>query len=317
MISQKVHLPVVCNIPGTSIEWVADTDKTRLEQVSCVYGTRPIHLGKDVSILPDADICLLATPVNVRSTYLQQLGGCGIAVLCEKPFALETGEHQGYLAIPGSENFYCGYMRRTYRSFNFIRDAIENNWFGRVEKIEYSEGGRMTSGYAGSSTLGRSFREGGGVLRDLGCHGIDIILYLTGSDHFDLQQSAIAWDCETDRQVRARFSLYTGDNHSIQIEYSLSWLNPVSNNVIFYFENATLRCGIGPESAVEIQDGKGDWLAIEPQKQWATTFYQAFYLEWRDVLDDVMGNGKSIMRAKDGLMTTKLIDAIYEHGKCA
>jgi predicted dehydrogenase len=160
---------------------------------------------------------------------------------------------------------------------------------------------------------------GGGVLRDLGCHGIDIIGFITGATGFAVQESRIAWDGQTDRQVSARFSITgTGANANGEcpVEFTVSWLSRQANTIELHFENASVRCGIKPDAKIHIASDRTfkDLIEVNFSEAGARSPYQSYFLEWDAVLRALRDNGDSDFNAAGGLWTTSLVEALYEEG---
>jgi len=318
-ITKLVHLPVLMNIGDVHVEWIADMNSQRARDLGRAFGVeRHIALNGDIQ-LPSCDIALLATPVYARRPYLEYFSAHGTAILAEKPFAVSSQEHQQFLEICGTNKIYCGYMRRTYATVRALRRIVREHWFGRMRSIRYSEGGRVSRTTAASKTLDMSYERGGGVLRDLGCHGLDAMLYITGASRFDLRSAAIEWDKDTDREVVSEFTL-SGINHSSDecpVDFSVSWLSEQSNRMVFEFDHAVLRAGIRPEAEPEIASSarQSTWTRVHPDIVGARSSYQAFFLEWQDVVSAFKSGRPGDLSAESALLTTRLVDEIYQMGK--
>ena len=320
-ITGLVHLPVLKNYGDVHIEWIADLDAQRVRALGRVYEIdRQIVLQRDSEIqLPHCDIALLATPVYARRPYLEYFSTRGTAILTEKPFAVSADEHQSFLRLCTNNLIHCGYMRRTYATVRALRRMVQESWFGQLRSIRYSEGGRVSRTASASKTLDMSYTKGGGVLRDLGCHGIDVIFYITGASRFSVQGSKIEWDKETDRQVVSEFALsgmdYIKKNECL-VEFSVSWLSEQSNHMIFEFDHANLRAGIRPESELEIASPlhKDMWARLSLDIIGARSSYQAFFLEWQDIVNNLSNGPTGELSAASSLLTTRIIDDMYRLG---
>jgi predicted dehydrogenase len=317
-ITRQVHLPVLKNYDGVRIGWIADRDAQRLRSLGGAFGVdRQIVLDRDI-LLPACDIALLATPVYARRPYLEYFGGLGGAVLTEKPFALSTDEHHDYLRLCANTRIHCGYVRRTYATVRALRRMVREQWFGKLRSVRYSEGGRVARTSGASPTLDMSFRSGGGVLRDLGCHGLDVILWITQAAGFQVRTSKIEWDNETDRQVKSEFVLSKIDQREDEcpVHYSVSWLSDQSNRMVFEFDHASVRAGIRPEDELEVASlpQKYGWTGLSVDVMGARSSYQAFFLEWKDLVVAYQQRQQGELAAASSLLTTRLVDEIYRVG---
>jgi predicted dehydrogenase len=318
-ITRLVHMPVLKNIAGATVAWVADLDVQRVRTLSRAFDVkRQIILDGEINF-PPCDIVLLATPVFARRPYIEYFGARGIAVLTEKPFAVSQHEHQQYLELCQNNQIHCGYMRRTYASVRTLRQMVQEGWFGKLREIRYSEGGRVTKSASSPKTLDMSYRMGGGVLMDLGCHGLDALLYITGANDFKVVSSNIEWDQDTDRQVVSEFILsgISGkENSESPVRFAVSWLTPQSHTIILEFDNVKVRAGITPERGLELQGTSkgGRWMSMSLDVYGALSSYQAFYLEWEEVLSSLRDGTEGEFAASSSLMTTRIVDAIYQWG---
>ena len=317
-ITRLVHLPVLKSYADVEIAWIADLDERRVRDLGRAFGVeRRIVLDGRLQV-PPCDIALLATPVFARRPYLEYFGDRGSAILTEKPFALSLEEHQHFLKICEKNPIHCGYMRRTYATVRALRRMVHEQWFGRLRSVRYSEGARVAKSAGASKTLDRSYRQGGGVLRDLGCHGLDVILWITGATHCQVQTSMIEWDNETDRQVVSDFILSESDHleGECPVQFSVSWLSEQSNRMIFDFDNASVRAGIRPDEGVEVASlqRKHGWTGLSVDIMGACSNYQAFYLEWQDMVEAYTTGQQGELSAASSLMTTHLVDEVYRAG---
>ena len=177
----------------------------------------------------------------------------------------------------------------------------------------------MSKTTAASKTLDMSYKKGGGVLRDLGCHGIDVMLYITGASQFSVQGSKIEWDQETDREVVSEFALagmdYIKKNECL-VKFSVSWLSEQDNHMIFEFDHASLRAGIRPEAELEIASPshKDMWTRLSLDIIGARSSYQAFFLEWQDIVCALRNGQTGELSAKSSFLTTRIVDDMYQLG---
>jgi predicted dehydrogenase len=169
-----------------------------------------------------------------------------------------------------------------------------------------------------SKILDMSYRKGGGVLTDLGCHGLDVILWITGAAHFQVLTSKIEWDHETDRQVVSELILSASDHLEAEcpVQFSISWLSEQTNQMVFEFDHASVRAGIRPDADLELASlrQKQAWTGLSLDIAGARSSYQAFYLEWQDVVDAYQNRRQGELSAASSLLTTRLVDEVYRVG---
>lgn len=316
-ITRSVHLPVLKNSPDARIAWVADLDGSAARNVASMFRVPHASIAMDSLSLPACDIALLAVPVHARRPYLQYFANARTALLTEKPFAIAAAEHESYIELFRGLSIACGYMRRSYANVRALRRMIRSRWFGELRSIQYREGGRTTRTEGGSATLDLSHRRGGGVLRDVGCHGIDVIGFITDARDHAVHDCRIEWDDETDRHVNARFSLagMTGQE-ACRVDYTVSWLMDQTNTIELHFDRAAVRTGIKPDAKLSIASCSdfSDAIAMELDEPGARTSYQAFFLQWQSVLGALRDENDSEYAAASSLWTTRLVEALYSKG---
>ncbi len=317
-IASSVHLPVLKNILNAKVCWIADIDATLASAVARAYGIQPISIDVANPSLPSCDVAMLAIPVHSRNTWMEYFADKKIPLLVEKPFAVTEEEHRDYLKLFADIPIACGYMRRTYVSIRSLHKIVLEGWFGEIKRIRYSEGNRTTKTGFSSSTLDLSYRKGGGVLRDLGCHGIDALIFITGADEFQVDTSMIKWDDETDRQVISQFNLGWPKGirrGSCPVDFTVSWISDQENRLVFDFEKAIISCGIGPDTKLLVRaPGIEEETGLSLDIRGARSSYQAFYLEWEEFLAAIEKGRSGKAEAATGLSTTQLVEAIYRVG---
>jgi predicted dehydrogenase len=317
-ITRLVHLPVLKSCADVDIEWIADLDEQRVRDLGRAFDVENQLVLDGRLQVPPCDVALLATPVSARRPYLEYLADRGSAILTEKPFALSREEHQMFLKICEKNRIHCGYMRRTYATVRALRRIVQEQWFGPLRGIRYSEGGRVSKTTGASRTLDMSYKQGGGVLRDLGCHGIDVLFYITGASRFLVKTAQIEWDNETDRQVMSEFSLSGIDRRADEcpVKFSVGWLSEQANHMVFEFEPVSLRVGIRPEAELEVSSLSNTdlWTRLTVDMHGARSTYQAFSLEWQDMLSAFRTGQPGELSAESALLTTALVDDLYRVG---
>jgi len=319
-IATGVHLPVLKAMRDLDVCWIADVNERAARDAATSFGVPAALPGAEPARLPPCDVVLLATPVHAREAYIREFAGRGTAIFSEKPFALSVAQHEAFLDLCGQLPVACGYMRRGYGSVRSLQTLVREQWFGPLAGIRYGEGGRVAKTGGGNATLDLSYKRGGGVLRDLGCHGLDAIQFITGTMAAIDVRSTIVWDEETDRDVRSRFTITIvdadGTSRECPVEFAVSWIAETDSAIRLDFQTTSVSCPIGPGDKLQVR-GKSaatTVLTLSGDTPQAVTSYQAFYLEWRDFIDSIRAGRASEYSALSSLQTTRLVDAIYSSG---
>jgi predicted dehydrogenase len=318
-ITRRSHLPVLINMPGSRIAWLYDQRAARAEALAGAYGIRALH-SLTPERLPPCDVVLLAIPVGARAPYLQHFAWRGTAVLCEKPFALSGAEHQRILSEFAPHAIACGFMRRCFKSTVLLRQIVRTNIFGPLLKISISEGNRSKGSGADSSYLDDPMLgTSRGVLTDLGSHSVDLALHISGAQSFDVLSSARVMDGDVDRKVTARVNLSCSSEGAppVQLDYAVSWLDRQENQVRLTFERTTVWSDLSVSATVKAGDPTHpeDALLFGSEMVGASTYNQAFFLEWKHFLDGVRTCSESLVSARSAALTSTLVEALLTWGR--
>ncbi len=314
-IVRRLHLPVLANIPDVRVTWICDSRAERARALGKTYGVRAVR-PLALSDLPQCDVALVAIPVEARRDYLLHFARGGTAVLCEKPFAMTAHTHRELVALFPPYALGCGFMRRFYRSTTLLRHIVTSDMLGAPRKIHVSEGNRskgsgVDSSFLDDPRLGASR----GVLMDLGSHSIDLALFVCGAERFEVTSSKKELDGAVDRKVTATAKLHRSTGASartMELDYGVSWVDRQTNQIRLHFEQAIVWSELGVAGSVFLGDPaspRKSVLLTSPLPG-ATTFNQAFYLEWRSFLDGVRTQRESLVSARSALLTTALSEQL-------
>lgn len=313
-IVRKVHLPVLQCLSETRVAWLHDASDTRARAVGGAYQV-PVVAARNADELPECDVLLLAVPAPVRASYLETFRRRGAAVFCEKPFAISAQEHRRHLEGFEPHRLGCGYMRRFYNSTATIERLLRQRMLGPLRRIRVAEGGRSRGSGSGQSFLDDPrFAAAGGVLLDLGTHTLDLALQFARASAFDIEACHVQMDGGVDRHAEANIKFPGG----IRLDFSVSWLSPQANRMVLDFDHVSLWMGLSPDARVYMGDPLRPVDAIELQGVGgATTFNQAFALEWRDFLAGLVSGRASRVSAHGALLTTALAEDLRRYSRTA
>jgi predicted dehydrogenase len=319
-IVRRAHLPVLSNIADVSIDWIYDQRDDKARGLGNAYGIGVVHPSSPDQ-LPHCDVALLAIPVDARRPYLEHFSRAGSAVLCEKPFALGGAEHADYVNLYSSHALGCGLMRRFYRSTQLLRRLVKSKEFGGLTSIEIGEGNRSKGSGAEASFLDDPrLRASRGVLMDLGSHSLDLALYVLGATGFEVAACAKQLDGAVDRHVAAQVRLSNSaspEDPPVQLNYVVSWLERQTNRISLAFERAVVWSELGPSATVYLGDPSqpADCISLMRTGGGASTFNQAFYLQWRSFLDGIKSRSESAVSGRSAMLTTLLAENLLAFGE--
>lgn len=303
-IATNIHVPTLMNLPDVRIAWIADAFVDRAKSLAEAIGAKAYR----PELMSETDLLLLAIPVPGRAEWLLRAADASAAVMVEKPFANDQQQHREFMACLPADRLAAGYQRRYYATSRFARQAVRLGWFGRLRKIEHREGGRVSSGgptnYEDAPTV-----EGGGVLKNLGCHGIDLAAYIVEAETATVVESRLEMDGLVDREFEATVTLH-GKAGDCILDTRVSYLDDQSNTISFVFENATLSCPVQPSMRFCIDESA----TFDVPLAGAATSAQAAYLMWDDFVRALRTHIAPTNAAQTALLTTRIIDDIISMG---
>ncbi len=319
-IASEVHIPVLRSMPSVSIAWIADRNAERAAIVANANRLRLANLAGGPTSLPAADIVLLAIPLPPRREYFDAFAASGTVVLAEKPLAASARVHRDLADRFEPWRLAVGYQRRTYATSRFLRRAVAEGVFGVPRRIRIGEGARTTRAgdYGGFQDEGVT--AGGGITLNLGCHSLDLALWMTSAEAYSIVDRNVTWDGETDRRAAAHIRLLRREadrEFECPLTWTVSWLDHQPNTVEIDFDGCTLRAPVAPSStlalaATSLQADSRMGFIHPTAGTGATSFDQAFYLEWEDVIQSAREKQPSSFAAKTSLLTAQLMDELLE-----
>lgn len=315
-IVSRIHLPALTACESVRIAYIADKNPEAAKSVARSYKLFPVPVTDDLDKLPQTDVALLALPVTARLPYYELFASRGTCVLAEKPLAAGSSDAERICGLYPDYALACGFQRRSYASVVLARSLVAGNWFGPLRSIAVSEGALTTKTgsdfrFYDDATLG-----GGGVLMDLGCHSLDMAMFISNASEAIPVEQRFVFDRGVDRQIEAHLTLRT-EHGSCELDYFVTWLRPAKNMVELRFENCTVELSCRPSGDLEIRgaDAGCDVASLTMKNAGATTVYQAFYLEWMAFLDGVRSHQASKFSARSCLPTIRAVEVLYREGK--
>jgi predicted dehydrogenase len=312
-IVENVHLPVLLNTGGVSLGWILDPDNFRAGQVARAYGTRAVSMPTDLTDLPTADIFLLAAPYGARKPYFEALKHRSAAIYVEKPFARSLDEHDSICSLFTSSKVADGYQRRSWGPTFHVRELVQSKVFGRLKTIRFEVGGPQTTGsrYAGNPLLG-----GGGILMEVGCHGIDLALFVLNAEGLSLLEGAMITEDGLDLHTRGLFEVNCAELGPILLQIVASSLKFTANSFILEFENASVAFSIFAWEGFAVTSSNGARFTLHTTREpLPLTGLQTFHSHWSHFIRAVKTGEQNHSNAGRSRLTAKALQQLYQLGR--
>ncbi|WP_434563683.1 Gfo/Idh/MocA family protein [Pseudomonas sp. R1-6] len=311
------HAPLISSLPGATFVGVVTRSAERRQQLATEHPRVQAFDSLEQLVAVGVDAVVVSTPLQARPAIVMEAIEHGVAVVSDKPFALDAGQAEAMVLAAERRNVPLSvYQNRRWDSdFLTVRKLLSSGALGQVIRFESS-----VERYSPTS-VGKA--SGGGFLRDLGSHLVDQALQLFGPvtrvyAELDYRQPGQAYDngffmslvhasgvvshlsgnC-LQSAARPRFRVsgsegcYTVEGLDGQEALALAGLSPATEGERWgteehrrwgWFEHGAERERVASE--------RGCWLA----------FYQRLQTA-------LQGDGPLPVAARDALATTRLLDA--------
>lgn len=272
-----------------NVQVVDDLEKLADQPIDAVYVTTPIpsHFPIAKTILQKRIASNLFVEKTLANNYEQSKELCEIA------------NHVGSITM-------VGYLRRFYVTFKKSKDLISEGSIGEL---------RSFKAHALSSDLLQARKDSqvsasrGGVLRDLGCHAIDLALWFFG----DLTISSARLKSNTPNGSEDIVSFKVENSEGLDGDFDISWCNENYRMPEVEFSVT------GSRGVLQVND---DMVKMKLNNGKTSTFYRhdlddtvpfwlglpEYYREDFDFVNAVMANG----RAEPDFMTASRVDSVID-----
>jgi 1,5-anhydro-D-fructose reductase (1,5-anhydro-D-mannitol-forming) len=177
-ITRKRVLPAILAEPRSRLGGIVTRDPAKAEP----YGV-PSWSDLDSALAEsDATVVYVATPVFLHAPQTIAALRSGRHVLCEKPMALNHADALAMQRASEDTRHTLGiaYYRRMYPKVDRARELIEAGVIGRPVFAEATSHDWFNPLGTSRAWLADPQQSGGGPLRDIGSHRIDLMNYLFG-----------------------------------------------------------------------------------------------------------------------------------------
>jgi predicted dehydrogenase len=177
-ISRKRVLPAILSEPRSKLSGIVTRDPAKAEP----YGVPSWPDLASGLAACDANAVYIATPVFLHAQQTIDALRAGRHVLCEKPMALDHAASQAMVAAAHEAGRTLGvaYYRRLYPKVERARKLIAAGAIGRPVFVEATSHDNFNPTGTSREWLSDPARSGGGPLRDVASHRIDLFNYLFG-----------------------------------------------------------------------------------------------------------------------------------------
>ena len=315
-VAKDLHLPVLVNIPDVRISWICDKVDQRARQLAKLFKIPAVF--SDIEQCSDVDIVLVAIPVGFRQKVMHHIFLRGWHAFCEKPFAVSLTDYGQYIAEARANNVQVGAgMVRRYGSATLMaKKIVHEGYFGPVVEVWANEGTRSKrTGQEAGWYMTDVKAIGGGVLMETGSHLVDQICTILDVNAFRLERCIQRKYEGLEFETKFAGAVSTEREGDIPCKFHVSVLEDLCNGIFIKFSNLVLKCGLFFQDPLELMTVQGTPIARFDIDGGAKTIAQAFFLEWKDFLDQCISGTPSIISADTTRQSIAIIEQCYKNAE--
>lgn len=309
-VARKRYLPAVARVPELEVTHLVDLEIDRARELASEFA-----VGRAVAdhreLAGEVDVVVVATPPATHRGIVVDSLEAGLHVLCEKPLAATTGDVEAMIeAHRGSGCLLSvGMIRRVGRSAGLLRELLGRRIVGPVHRVEIEEGG--TFGWP--LRTGHVFQSNqGGVLRDTGTHLLDLLLWITGAEEFELlEYEDDSWG-GPEANARVEMALVHPDGR-IPVGLEVSFTRELDNRIRIQGDEGALETATlgGWGVTLEASGLPGGEARVELPGESPRSRVDDFALQLERFVRAVREDGPPPVPAEEALPTVSFVERCY------
>ena len=293
-------------MPNSTIEVIRRRNLDAAKESAEYFGA-PYWCDRIEELLAsEIDAVYIATPPGLHYEQAMACLNAGKAVYLEKPFARNYTEAKQLTEAfeEAGVPLYIGHYRRALPRFLKIREMLKSNIIGDVTDIDFYLNRIFSQKEADNSWLYNPVLSGGGKYYDIAPHTVDIIQFLFGNIT-EVQGSArnLGVGCPLENVVEMTFVTEKGVNGKARF---CCVADEKSDRMHVTGTKGTMEFSVHGKTDVIVKDENGTILEqfdLPDPKAVEESMVQS-------VVEDLLGISKCESKAKDVLVTYKIIDEV-------
>jgi predicted dehydrogenase len=168
------HAPLIASAPGCELVAVQTTAPQRRAEVARELPGAAVVGDLEELLVAGVSAVAISTPADTHTALTEQALRLGLAVVCDKPFALDAAAARGTVELADGLGLALSpYQNRRWDSdFATVRRLVDEGALGEVTRFE--------SRFERFAPQAGPPAAGGGTLLDFGAHLVDQALVLLG-----------------------------------------------------------------------------------------------------------------------------------------
>jgi myo-inositol 2-dehydrogenase/D-chiro-inositol 1-dehydrogenase len=275
---------------------------------------------RDLLNIDEIDVVSLALPNDLHATATIDAASAGKHVICEKPFCLTLTEADSMIAACDSAGVQLMYAETLCFAPKYVRAKAlaDSGALGDIFLIKQSE--EHSGPHA--PWFWDVERSGGGVLMDMGCHGISFARWIVNNrpiTHVSATMGTFVHGDKTQGEDHSLCVLTFDDGAMAVIESSWAKGGGIDDRAEIYGTKGHTRADLMRGSALITYSETGYDYAVEKApitRGWSYTIFEeswnyGFPQEMKYFVDCVQKDEKSMLTGEDGRAALEAIYAAY------
>jgi predicted dehydrogenase len=315
-MAATTHIPTILATEGTAIAWITDIDGAKAKRTGKAFGIPHCPLPRNLEDLPHADVVLVTVPFGYREPIYEAFRKRHSALMVEKPFSRSLAHHQRLCGAFPDYKLGCMFMLRSGAPNLSMKSIINSGVFGCLRSIAFEMGnpGIVVGGRFSSDVRA----AGGGMLFEVGIHGVDSALFVSGAASVKVTKCEIVCDAGLDIHTNALAIITLPDRSEVPFRFKASYLTETTNRIEFFFDHAVVHYSIFAHDAVleARSTNTGDRIRLDLiGATYPTTKYTTFHSHWSNFLSGVRSANRNYTSAAECVPTTSFVEQVYSRSK--
>jgi predicted dehydrogenase len=317
----ELHAEAIAQVPGTKVLAVASPTPEHLKSFADRFDIPKRFTNyRDLLKCDEVQIVSLCLPNNLHCQATVDAARAGKHVICEKPLCMNLHEADQMIAACDKAGVKLMYAEELCFTPKYVRakQLVDEGALGKVYLIKQSE--RHFGPH--SEWFWDVERSGGGVLFDMGCHGIEFARWILGRPKVKsvlAQCGTYVHKAKTRGDDNAIIVLEFENDAVALIEESWARHGGMDDRAEVYGSQGVTYADLLHGSALETYSEVGYGYAVEKApttRGWTFTMYEelwnyGFPQEMQHFVDCVRNDTKPAVTGHDGKAVLEIILAAY------
>lgn len=304
-VAENTFIPALTMSRKGKLISLFSRDINRAKSLAEKFGAQSYHNDFDEFLKEDIDIVYVASENSRHYEQVIKSAKTGKHILCEKPIAMTSREADEMVRVCQEKNVFLSinYPHRFHPLVIKAKELIKDQKLGKLVSISlnFNIDSPPSSNFRFKKEL-----SGGGALRDLGTHMIDLLRFLGGEvkeidgiiDNLVYQSEVDDFSIGTVKFVKEGYGVF---NVSFNSKKAFNRIEINCHEGSMSIENLIGRKMISPKLTIMI-DG-------EAKKAFRKRGNKQLYL-LRSVQKSLLRNEEPLVTGEDGLVNLKLIEEL-------